>query len=78
MNQNQLTRAQSLTYYNKSSVELEFNTFLDTPKLDDVRDKIEETKLEPILNMIASHPTDVKDENLGRATEVLKVHFRSR
>ena len=77
-NESEATDTTIPTHHSEDSAELEFSNFPVTPNLEDVREELKGTKLEPLLNVIASHPTDMKDVILGQATKILKLNFKLR
>ena len=58
--------------------DIQFNPFLVTPKLVDVRKELKGTNNEPLLTVVASHPTYMKDAILGHATKMLSIFFQNR
>ena len=55
-----------------------FTPFLVTPTLEDVRKELEGTKVEPLLNVIVSHLSAMKDGILDHGTTMLNLYFRWR
>ena len=53
-----------------------FKPFSVTPNLEDVSKELKGTKKEPLANVVASHPTDMKDVILDRGTKMLDLHFK--
>ena len=58
--------------------EIVFESFTDTPKLNDVRKELEGTKLEPLLPIAVSHPAVMKDPILKHAVKMLDLYFKLR
>ena len=57
---------------------ISFKPFLVTPALEDVRKELKGRKMEPLLNVVVSHPTAMKDVILDRGTKMLNIYFRWR
>ena len=56
--------------------DIQFNPFLVTPNLVDVRKELKGTKNEPLSTVVASHPTYMKDAILGHGTKMLDSFFK--
>ena len=57
---------------------ISFKPFSVTPALEDVRKELKGRKMEPLLNVVVSHPTAMKDVILDRGTKMLNIYFRWR
>ena len=66
------------TESNISTFSITFKPFSVTPNLEDVRKELEGTKMEPLLNVVVSHPTAMKDVILDRGTKMLNLYFKWR
>ena len=57
--------------------DIQFNPFLVTPNLVDVRKELKGTKNEPLLTAVVSHPTYTKDATLRHGIKMLDSFSRS-
>ena len=63
---------------NIAAFSMPFKPFYVTPILEDVRKELKGTKMEPLLNVVVSHPTAMKDVILDRGTKMLNLYFKWR
>ena len=59
---------------NITPVSIQFKPFSATPTLEDVRKELKGTTVEPLLNVVVSHPIAMTDVILDQATKMINIY----